>query len=250
MNDSMKTTIYVGVSLFTALIAFVTIPRPASDKLADDLNKPLFHEFDDPLAAKGLEIVQFDDKLGEIHGFKVAQNSQGRWVIPSHSDYPADAETQLKEAATLLIGLQPLGVASDTAADHKTLGVIAPDKEKLKLGDQGIGTLVKMEDEKGKNLVHLIIGAKVKGADDQRFVRISTQDRVYVVKLNQEKLSTKFETWIEKNLLKLNALDVESLRLKDYSVVRTAQGFVLDPRLEATVKWNSLDSKWNLDELV
>ena len=86
MNDSMKTTIYVGVSLFTALIAFVTIPRPVSDKLADDLNKPLFQEFADPLAAKSLEIVQFDDKLGEIHGFKVAQNSQGRWVIPSHSD--------------------------------------------------------------------------------------------------------------------------------------------------------------------
>ena len=104
MNDSMKTTVYVGVSLFVALIAFVTIPRPVTDSVADELGKPLFADFDDPLKAKSLEIVQFDDKLAEIHPFKVAQNSQGRWVIPSHGDYPADAENQLKDAATLLIG--------------------------------------------------------------------------------------------------------------------------------------------------
>ena len=196
------------------------MPRPISPKLECTTGgtEVLFDNFTDPLAAKSLEINSVEEKNGEFHNFKVAQASNGRWVIPSHSDYPADAQTQLRDAATSLIGLQPVGIATEKPEEHKLFGVVEPNKEKFKLGDEGIGTLVRIQDGKGKNLAQLIVGGKVKNAPDQRFVRIPSQDPVYVVKYNLDKLSTNFENWIEKDLLKMNALDVETIRLKDYSI--------------------------------
>src|SRR5262249_46348835 len=66
---------------------------------------------------------------------------------------------------------------------------------------------------------------------------------------NLDKLSTNFETWIEKDLLKMNALDVERIRLRDYSILRTNRGLAADMRLEAAVHFNSTESKWELEEL-
>jgi hypothetical protein len=235
-------------------VAIISRPRSISDAPDEMIGKVLFTGFQDPLSAKRLEIVRFDDKLGEIHRFEVAQKS-GRWVIPSHSDYPADAEDRLRDAATSLIDLTVIDVASDVAEDHKAFGVIEPDKEKLQPGDEGVGVMVKLEGDKGKNLAQLIIGKLVKGSTDQRFVRIPSQSRVYTAKVELDKLSTKFEDWIEKDLLQLNSFDIERITVKDYSVVTapTSQGLAVvsfDPRSEISVTWNSQDSKWNLNKLV
>ncbi len=54
------------------------------------------------------------------------------------------------------------------------------------------------------NLASLIIGEGVKDDVEQRFVRIPGQDVVYAVKIDPEKLSTKFEEWIEKDLLNID----------------------------------------------
>src|SRR5262245_25745763 len=102
MNEWVKTTIYVGVAAAISLIAFVTNPRimsfmgasssPRASATAKgggvETTDVLFPNFDDPLEAKSLEIIRIDEKSSKAHEFKVAQNSQGRWVIPSHSDYP------------------------------------------------------------------------------------------------------------------------------------------------------------------
>lgn len=255
MNEITRTLIYVVVAFVIVAGAVADIVlRPSSDVTPDEmLGKPLFESFQDPLEARSLEIVRFDTALGELHRFEVAQKND-RWVIPSHADYPADAENQLRDAATSMIGLNVIDVASDAAEDHKVFGVIEPNKDS-KVGDDGVGVLVRMQDAKGKRLAQLIVGKRIKGAEDTRFVRIPGQSRVYTAKVDLDKLSTRFEDWIEKDLLKLNAFDIERITLKDYSVITapTAQGLAVvgfDPRLQMDVSWNSEGGTWNLDKLL
>ena len=169
------------------------------------------------------------------------------WTIPSHSDYPADAEERVRDAATIFVGLKVLGVVTEDASEHTLFGVLEPDKDKVKAGDKGVGLLVRFEGEKGKTQ-QLIIGKAIKGAEGHRFVRIAGQDPVYDVQIDPAKLSTKFEDWIKKDLLELNTWDVENVRIKDYSIVEAQDGTFLEPRFEVAVAWNSTDSKWKLDE--
>jgi hypothetical protein len=70
------------------------------------------------------------------------------------------------------------------------------------------------------------------------------------VKIDPEKLSTKFEDWIKKDLLELNTMDVENLRIKDYSIVQAVQGTFLEPRFEIDTSWSTTENKWNLDNFV
>ena len=51
----------------------------------------------------------------------MARNAAGLWLIPSSSNYPADAEAQMRDAATALIDVQVLGIA--TALAHTFLGL-------------------------------------------------------------------------------------------------------------------------------
>jgi hypothetical protein len=77
----------------------------------------LFPKFTDPLEVNSLEIVYVNtDKAtsggSDISRFKVARN-QGQWVITSHKNYPADAENQIRDAATALIGVESIQILHD-----------------------------------------------------------------------------------------------------------------------------------------
>ena len=90
----------------------------------------------------------------------------------------------MRDAATSLIDLQVLGIASSEPKDHQIYGVIEPDKQKLDASQEGVGLLVTVKDAKGKDLAKLIIGKRVKGTEDQHFVRKPGQNPVYVVKID------------------------------------------------------------------
>lgn len=250
MSENLKTVIFVGLAVVLGLVAYAIQPKPERVEL--DSNQLLVKEYDDPGKAASLEIVTYspDDAKGYA-SFRVAKDKKtGLWQIPSHSDYPADAETQMRDVATMFLDFRSLGIASVIAEDHKQFGVLEPDPSKLKPGDEGIGLMVRIVDEGGDRLVNLIISEKtVKGNPDQRFVRVPGNDTVYVAKVDPKKLSTKFEDWIEKDLLKIKTFDVDRLKIRDYSVVRTNQGFLLDPKMDVAVRLNETDNKWKLDSL-
>lgn len=249
MSENGRTLAYIGVALVLGVVAVVARPTQEPPPVQGIVGKSLFDKFTDPAKAASLEIVKYDEALGEVSTFKVARTSDGLWSIPSHSNYPADAETQMKDAAMLLVNLTVLGVATEDLADHEMFGVIEPNQEKLKAGDKGVGLLVSFEDSSGADLGSLIIGKEVKGNPDQRFVRVPRQDQVFVVNISPSKLSTKFEDWIEKDLLKIQAFDVDRVRLKDHSVVRTTQGFAAEPRAEIAVSLDPNGTQWNLNEM-
>jgi hypothetical protein len=248
MTESMRTVIFLGVAAVAALGGWLS--QRNTKVIKPPPQRMLFPDFKDPLTAKSLEIVTFDDSTAELKQFKVAQEN-GRWVIPSHGDYPADAETQLRDAAAGLIDINALAMASEIPSDHAEYGVLEPNQAKLKVGDKGVGTLVAVQDGKGNDLMRLVVGKEVADRPGQRFVRKPSEDVVYVAKFDLAKLPTEFDKWIEKDLLKLSPFDVSKVTLKDYSLVPTQNGTGLLQRMEALLTYDSAaTNQWTLDSMV
>ncbi|MEX0818128.1 MAG: DUF4340 domain-containing protein [Pirellulaceae bacterium] len=251
MNEGKKTGIFAGIAVLVGCVWLIAKP---TEKVSAPIGEPgrvLFEKLDDPTQAASLEILRYNEDLGEIHEFKVAKNGRtGLWTIPSHSDYPADAENRIRDVATSLVGLKVLGVVTEDKTEHELFGVKEPDKNSTKLGDKGVGLLVAFEDQKGKKLASLIIGKPIKGADGHHFVREPGRDLVYDVEISPDRFSTKFEDWIEQDLLELAALDIERMKIKDYSVLRTTRGFQIEPKFDLIADWNSGDNKWELNEFL
>ncbi len=249
MNEGIKTLIYAGVAAVVTILAIFSRPPVERFNVREQVEKLLFEKFDDPAKAGSMEIVKYDETLGTLEEFRVARDkTTGAWTLPKYQGYPADAESRVRDAALLLVDLPILGIASEVSGDHRMFGVVQPDKEKLKVGDEGVGLLVRFEDTKGQDLASLIIGKKVSGAEGHRFVRKVGQDVVYEVKIDPDQLSTKFKDWIEKDLLKMNAWDAENVALKNYTVsLQPPNRVLVDKKFDLTADFK--DSEWKLKEL-
>ncbi len=222
MQENRKTLTFVIVAAMAVLVAWEPWrAAPARNAAPEEVGKKLFPKFEDPLAAKSLEIVSYDENNATIADFKVAQIN-GVWSIPSHSNYPADAKEHMAQAATALLGLEILGVDSSSQGDQELYGVITPDPEKLRPGAVGVGRRVTFKDEGENVLADLVIGKEVKEQPSQHYVRRADRDQIYRVSVKTDKLSTKFEDWIEKDLLKLNGFDVRGVESNDYSLSEAA----------------------------
>lgn len=251
MNEIVKTLGFVGVAVVAlGLGVWTHLPAADEDESRSFVGEPLFTEFKDPRDAKSLEIVEYDEDTAEIKTFKVAQ-VKGVWIIPSHEDYPADASQQLGEAAASVIDARTLNIESDDPESHETYGVVDPDPKTLSVGTTGVGKRVTMENKGGKKLAQLIVGKQAdKAKPDLRYVRKPNQNRVYVASLKTDKLSTRFEDWIEKDLLKLNAWDVEEVAIRDYSILERLGGRPsLKERAKMELGFDTKESKWKVIDL-
>ncbi len=261
MNDNTKSAVFVAAALVVALVGWVVHRSGApADETAQYRNQPLFPEFADPLKATDLEIIQYDESKGEPKRFQVAQ-VKGRWSIPSHSDYPADAKGHMVDAAASIMGLVVLDVASRDRKDHSLYGVVDPG-EQIEAGTKGVGTRVVLKDKDGQSLIGLVIGKEASGdakdpgeKKDYRYVRKIGEDPTYIVKLNPDKLSTSFGDWIEKDLLKLDAWQIKSVAIQDYSfdlATDPVRGLLL-PKMEQRGRMaldyaDTGDQRWKLAE--
>lgn len=253
MTETVKTLIYAGIAIaLLGLAIFVSLP-PAETS-TPNIDVPLYADFKDAGDATRLEIVKVDEEKGSVSRFEVERSRDGRWVIPSHGNYPADATEQMSAAATSLINLNIVGVASEVAADQELFGVVEPTESRVEAGDKGFGMLVAFQDKKGDDLARLIVGKKVANTENQRFVRKAGQDVVYVVELNTDKLTTNFSDWIEKDLLKISPWDIDRVMIKDYQFIVRPGGnggeFELDPRLDLVAGLDADTNSWTVDKLV
>ena len=250
MNENGKTIVFVVVAVVAVAVALLSRPRPPRADDEDPRGKELFAEFQ-PLDAASLEITKYDDADSTVRPFKVAQapsrSGQSRWSIPSHDNYPADAEDQLADVAADMVGLKVLDMASDSPGDHALYGVVAPDPKTLKAGSTGVGTEVTMRDKEDKVLMSLMIGKKVPDREELHYVRRSGQDPVYTVAVDTEKLSTRFQDWIEDDLLKLNPWDIEQIEIYDHSVDELNMALI--QRGKTILDYNDTgDPKWKMEK--
>ena len=213
-----------------------------------------------PEAVARMEIRQYDEANHKVVPFEVGR-VDGIWCIPSHSNYPADENNHLAEAATALMGVTVLDVAfgagdeltqMDAAgirARHNEYGVLDPDPEKIKSSDKGIGMLVTLKDKGNQPLASCIIGKPVPDQAEQHYIRFADKDQVYTVALDTSKLSTHFEDWIERNLLKLNSIDLKQVQIKDYSIDVVGNRAAPHQNGEMTLDFTSSgDSSWKFSE--
>lgn len=260
-RELIQTSIFVAVAVVALGCAFIF--RPAPDRMPlEGVGDKVFPDFTDPNEIGSLEVVRIEDK--EIKRLKIA-NEAGVWSLASHKNYPADAEDakeRIDEAALNLMDIEVLAIATELTAEHKMFGVEDPTDEDAEMSS-GAGLLIVVEDTDGGKLAELIIGEKVKGSPEQRFVRRPSQDRVYVAKIDPEKLSTKFDDWIEGNLLGVNQSDVKRLVFKDFNFEMKVQRIELpngqvavipdvdyEPRTEIKVDWDSEEFEWKLGEYI
>ncbi len=254
MTEMAKTVLFVAAAAMSLAVAFVMGPSSEVQDF-DELIGTRLNRFELDVA-KRLKIVKFDQETASTREFEVAE-TDGLWSIPSKQDYPADAARQMADAATCLIDREVLRVAGKSANDHESLGVIDPGSSNLDSKAKGIGIRVTITDSNGSALTDMIIGKSVKDTEGQYYIRNVDQDVVYVVNLDPDKLSTKFEDWIEDDLLKLNPKDIGRVNIKDYSAelrsILTANGIQTqvqwDRRGEMTLNYDSKDSKWQAEQL-
>jgi hypothetical protein len=238
MTENIKTLIFAAVAAVALAAALLTGPSLSKPGADDVRGQALFPNFKDPLAVASVEIVECDEASATLSSFQVARLTQRdgktRWVIPSHDNYPADAKEQVAAAATDLMGLKILGVASESQDDQRLFGVVNPDPKTLKVGETGVGTRITMKDKDGKTLLDLIVGKKVenkarektdlRGAQHLRYVRLPNQEAVYLADANTEKLNPKFENWIERNLLDFKPIDMKQVQIRDYAMREVVEG--------------------------
>jgi hypothetical protein len=171
VNENSKSWIFAAVAAASVIGAWATGPKLSykENDATTTVGKELFEKYDPP-SATSLKIVKYDDGLAKFKTFEVTRDKKsGVWTIPSNDGYPADASKQMSDAANLFLGVNALAVQSTSREDQKLYGVVEPDPEKLEVGTEGVGMLVRMQDANSESLVNLIIGKSVKEKPNLRF---------------------------------------------------------------------------------
>ncbi len=242
LTEKQKTFAYAGVAAVLALIALVSAPGRIEPDAFFDQGEPFFPDFTDPNKAITMEVIKFDEQTGSTIPFKVTFK-EGKWTIPSHYDYPADQKDRLAKTAAAIIELRKDDFRTDNVADHEACGVLDPLDEKV-TSLTGRGERVIIRGENDQILADIIFGKKVEGKENFRFVRLPGQKRVYAAKTDIE-ITTRFQDWIDTDLLKVNRNEIEKVVLKDYSVDERT-GIV---RMRDVVTLTKEDNKWTMDKL-
>ena len=215
MSELQRTTIFCVVAAVLAASAAIVDPGRVTPEIFDDQGEAFFPDFTDPQAPKTIEVIDYDAATATARPLKV-EFKDSKWSIPSHHNYPADAEERLAKTAAALIELRKDMIISDRAEDEGEYGVIDP------LGEgasslAGRGKRVTLRDENGDALVDFVVGRKTPGKPGYRYMRVPSQKRIYAVKTDAD-ISAKFEDWIETDLLKLSAADIRKVAINSYSI--------------------------------
>ena len=240
MNETKKTIIYGSVAVVLAVLAFILAPKRVTPEAFIDQGEPFYPEFTNPNDAQTLEVISFDESTGSAHPFKVTFQD-GRWVIPSHYDYPADAKDRLAKTAAGVIGIKKDDYRTDNVSEYESLGVIDPLDESVP-GLAGRGERVTIKGANDKILADLIIGKPVEGHKGMRFVRVPDQKRVYACQMDLD-ISTQFKDWIDTDLLQVNKSRIDKIVLNDYSINERTGSVNQKDNLVLSRK----DNKWRIN---
>ncbi len=189
-------------------------PQELPPPTFEDTGEELFPGFEDPNAATFLEVKEYDKQNARLTAFSVKLEN-GKWVIPSHNNYPADGTEQMGKAAASFLGAKKDVVRSDDPKEHAKFGVLDPEDGSA--AEDGRGKRVTIKDASGTTLVDIIIGNDVPERQGFKFVRYPGQNRVYASQIDPQ-VSTSFVEWIEKDLLKIEEDDIVALVSNSYSI--------------------------------
>ncbi len=243
MNENKKTITFLAAAIVAVAIATFTSPTKRDPSAKPNLmGQSLFESFD-PRSVTGIEIIEVDEEDIQSKSIEVTQTDKG-WFIrrPGKADYPANADNQLKDVASILFDLRIIDQAGEGAGEHAKFGVLDPSKADAT--ESGIGRLIHLKNNSGSNLASLIIGEEVEGLSGTYFVRKPEQNAVFRVEVrNARDVSSKFVDWVEKDFLDLDKWKIRQVTLDNYDV-NLALGQI--NRINDPFVLNFTDSKWSL----
>jgi hypothetical protein len=243
MNENKKTITFLAAAVVAAAIANFTSPTKRDPSAKPNLmGQSLFESFD-PRSVTGIEIIEVDEEDIQTKSIEVTQTDKG-WFIrrPGKADYPANADNQLEDVASILFDLRIIDQAGEGAGEHAKLGVLDPSKADVT--ESGIGRLIHLKNNSGSNLASLIIGEEVEGLPSTYFVRKPEQNAVFRVEVrNARDVSSKFVDWVEQDFLDLDKWKIRQVTLDNYDV-NLAKGQI--NRASDPFVLNFADSKWSL----
>jgi hypothetical protein len=243
MNENKKTITFLAAAIVAVAIATFTSPTKRDPSAKPNLmGQSLFESFD-PRSVTGIEIIEVDEEDIQSKSIEVTQTDKG-WFIrrPGKADYPANADNQLKDVASILFDLRIVDQAGEGAGEHAKFGVLDPSKADAT--ESGIGRLIHLKNNSGSNLASLIIGEEVEGLPSTYFVRKPEQNAVFRVEVrNARDVSSKFVDWVEQDFLDLDKWKIRQVTLDNYDV-NLAQGQI--NRASDPFVLNFADSKWSL----
>lgn len=215
MNELARTGLFVAAAGALVTAAAWIHPESARSEIFSDTGEAFFPAFRSVDAVKAIEVVDYDEAEAVARPLKV-EFRKGRWLLTSHSDYPAEARDHLARTSSSLLDLKKDAPVTDRVEDHSRYGVIDPlDAKNPSL--QGRGKRVTLRDSGGALLAELVMGLPVKEKAGYRYVRLPGLKRVYSVKTDADP-SAQFADWVEANLLRVNPADVTKLTLNSYQI--------------------------------
>ena len=102
-QEAKKTLIFVGAALVIGIFGVAVQSRRPTTRaeVMKQVGQPLFEEFKNVDDVASLEITEVNEELASTKSFKVAKRiGTDVWVLPSESNYPADATEQVRDAAS------------------------------------------------------------------------------------------------------------------------------------------------------
>ncbi|WP_299463128.1 DUF4340 domain-containing protein [uncultured Gimesia sp.] len=246
MNETTRTLTFAGIAVATLIAAFVADRASQPTELTgyENVGEEFYPDFTDPTQAKSLRVVSYNEDSATLKVFNV-EFKDGVWKIPSHHDYPADAEAELAETAASLVGVVRGALESRRKSDHERFGVIDPlDESNTNL--KGRGQRLTLSQEGGTPLVDFIIGKQIPDQPNEYYVRKVDEDSVYRTKLNVD-LSSEFSDWIEPDLLKVERDRLVEIIVNKYSIDER-QRRIVNRELSTLTRKKSTDP-WELEGL-
>ena len=239
MNELNKTLIFCAVAAVLSAASVIVDPGTITPEIFDDQGEPFFTDFTDALAPKAVEVVDYSAATATARPLKV-EFKDNKWTVPSHHNYPADAEDRLAKTSAALMELRRDITVSDRIEDHSEYGVVDPLDQKV-TSLAGRGKRVTLRDENGDVLADFVVGRKVEGKPGYRYMRVPRQRRTYAVKTDAD-VSAEFKDWIETDLLKLSTFDIRKVSINSYSINERRGTLENAERLTLTKE----DGKWTM----
>ncbi|MBK6916481.1 MAG: DUF4340 domain-containing protein [Deltaproteobacteria bacterium] len=234
------TVIMVALALGSAALAWSMRPQEVAAGAYEDTGELLAPGFTDPTLATSLEVVTWDEKSAKVVRFAVEQK-QGRWVIPSHNDYPADGTERMGKAAASFIDVKKDLYYGDNAAEQGSFGVLDPAGADGK-GDER-GQHITIKDASGATLVDVIVGKQIPEKQGFYYLRAPSEKRVYGAKLELD-ISTNFTDWIEKDLLHVERDEVVTMFYDPYTVDEQAGQVIGSKPIQAELEQVDGKDEW------
>ncbi len=244
MNGAFRTTAIMG--LLAAAIVFGAIyfyPQPAEIVVDAKVNQNLFETYETN-DVRSISIAQYSDDSNRIEQFRLRRKGE-RWVIPSAGDYPATRIARIGEVAKSLLDRTVLSLATEDEQGHVEYGVVDPTETGGKSSRSSLGMRIDLLDRNRGDIASLIIGKPVPGNNDgvqRHYVRVPGQPAVYELEISKNIFKTRFEDWIDPNLMELpppnstevsiSQVDVDQYRLNPNRIANSLRKSITRTRFE------------------